>query len=110
MLGSARMVSLRELARRLWAHRDTAIAFALLFTFFRMARLEGWDEGFYLAQLTSAAGDRDLLLQDDLLRIENELPSRLRALTVILDSGALQNTFSVGPPALHAAYTWPLLA
>src|SRR5262249_50102500 len=103
------MVRLRAVARRLWAHREIAIAFALLFTFFRMARLEGWDDGFYLAELTSAVGDRDLLLQDDLLRIENPLPLRLRALTVIVDSGALQNTFSVGPPALHAAYTWPLL-
>jgi hypothetical protein len=103
------MVSLRRAALRLWAHRDTAIAFLLLFTFFRMARLEGWDDGFYLSELTSAVGDRDLLLQDDLLRIENPLPLRLRALTVILDSGALQNTFSVGPPAVHAAYTWPLL-
>jgi len=103
------MVSLRRAALHLWAHRDTAIAFALLFTFVRMARLEGWDDGFYLSELVSAVGDRDLLLQDDLLRIENPLPLRLRALTVILDSGALQNTFSVGPPALHAAYTWPLL-
>ena len=103
------MVGFRRSVERLWAHREMAIAFALLFTFFRMARLEGWDDGFYLSELTSAVGDRDLLLQDDLLRIENPLPLRLRALTVILDSGALQNTFSVGPPALHAAYAWPLL-
>src|SRR5215471_2997321 len=103
------MDRLRAAAGWMWAHREAAIAFALLFTFFRMARLEGWDDGFYLAELTSAVGDGDLLLQDDLLRIENPLPLRLRALTVILDSGALQNTFSVGPPALHAAYTWPLL-
>jgi hypothetical protein len=74
-----------------------------------MAALDGWDDAFYLAQLTSAVGDGDLMLQDDLLALGNPLPMRFRALTTILDSGALQNTFSVGPALLHAAYIWPVL-
>jgi hypothetical protein len=95
-----------EFGRR---HARAAFGFLLLFTFFRMALLEGWDDAFYLAQLTSVVGDRDLMLQDDLLALANPFPMRFRALTIILGDGSLQNTFSVGPALLHASYTWPAL-
>jgi hypothetical protein len=84
------------------------VGFLLLFTFFRMARWTGWDEAFYLAQLTSVLWDGDLLLHNDLLDIDNPPALEVRALTTVLDSGALQNTFSVGPALIHAAYAWPL--
>jgi hypothetical protein len=78
-------------------------------TFFRMAPLRGWDEVFYVGQLTSLFSDVDLMLQNDLLAFDNPLAMRFRALTTIVDSGALQNTFSIGPAILHGSYLWPLL-
>jgi hypothetical protein len=80
---------------------------AALFTFFRTARFEGWDDAFYVAQLTSAVSDHDLMLQNNLLASSNPFREKFRALTTILDSGALQNTFSIGPAVFHASYTWP---
>ncbi len=81
-----------------------AIGCLALFTLARQARLTGWDEAFYLAQLTSVVADRDLTLQDDLLAIPNDLPLRLRTVTLVHESGALRNSFSIGPAWLHSAY------
>jgi hypothetical protein len=78
-----------------------------LFTASRLPDLGGWDDSFYVAQLTSAVRDRDLLLQDDLLSFPRPLTERLRSVTTIVDSGAIQNTFSVGFAVLHGAYAWP---
>ncbi len=75
-----------------------------------MANLTGWDDAFYVSQLTSAIGDRDLLLQNDLLAFPQPLAERLRSITTTFDSGAVQNTFSVGFAVLHGVYTWPFLA
>ena len=99
-------IGLRRLVGR---HAAFLVGVGLLFTFCRWPPLTGWDEGFYVAQLTSAVADRDLLLQNDLLRLANPLDQKLRMLTTISDDGALLNTFSVGPAVLHASYTWPLL-
>jgi hypothetical protein len=93
------------LRRHAWA----LLGFAALFTTFRMARLEGWDDAFYLGQLLSLSGDRDLLLQDDLLALWNPFSTRLRSITEIADSGAVLNAFSVGPAVAHSSYLWPLL-
>lgn len=95
-----------------WARRHAwaLLGFAVLFTSFRMARLEGWDDAFYVAQLTSVPGDRDLLLQDDLLALWNPFPLRLRLLTTVTDEGALLNTFSIGPAVFHSSYLWPLVS
>ena len=86
------------------------LGFAALFTSFRMARLEGWDDAFYVAQLTSLAGDRDLLLQDDLLALWSPFPRRLRSITETTDEGLLHNTFSIGPAVAHSSYAWPVIA
>jgi hypothetical protein len=99
-------IGLRRLVGR---HAAFLVGVGLLFTFCRLPPLTGWDEGFYVAQLTSAVADRDLLLQNDLLRLANPLEQKLRMLTTISDDGALLNTFSIGPAVLHASYAWPLL-
>jgi hypothetical protein len=100
-------IALRGLVGR---HAAFLAGVGLLFTFCRWPPLTGWDEGFYVAQLTSAVADRDLMLHNDLLRLANPLDQKLRMLTTITDDGALLNTFSIGPAALHASYAWPLLA
>jgi hypothetical protein len=75
-----------------------------------MPPLRGWDESFYVSQLTSAVRDHDLLLQNDLLLFPNSLEETLRALTSLGPGGALDNTFGIGPSVLHSAYAWPVLA
>jgi hypothetical protein len=98
--------ALRILAKR---HAAFIVGVGLVFTFCRWPALTGWDEGFYVAQLTSVVADRDLLLHNDLLLLDNPLAQKLRMLTTVAQDGALLNTFSVGPAVLHAGYAWPLL-
>ena len=86
-----------------------ALGLALLFVCFRIPSLVGWDEAFYVGQLTSLFADHDLLLQNDILEFQNPSPDKLRALTTTTESGALLNTFSIGPALLHSSYTWPFL-
>ena len=69
-----------------------AAGIVALFTASRLPGLGGWDDTFYVGQLTSAVRDKDLLLQDDLLSFPRPVPERLRAVTTITDSGAIQNT------------------
>lgn len=84
------------------------VGLLLVFTFSRWPSMEGWDDAFYVAQLTSALGDGDLVLQNDLQTFPNPIDLRLRTLRTVLPDGALFNTFSVGPALVHATYTWPL--
>jgi hypothetical protein len=74
-----------------------------------MAPLRGWDEGFYLGQLTSVISDRDLLLQNDLLLLDNPFPDKFRALTDFGPTGSLDNTFGIGPALIQSVYAWPVL-
>ena len=97
-------------ARALVRHRFLLLGFLALFTFSRQSQLGAWDEAFYLAQMTSAVADGDLLLQNDLLAFAGDFPAKYRAITTVVGPGAVFNTFSVGPAVLHSAYTWPLLA
>src|SRR4030095_3688718 len=103
-----RPMSLDFIPKELRPWVGLAAGIVAVFTFSRLPA-GGWDEAFYIAQLTSAAGDRDFVLQDDLLAFPNTLEAKFRLLTVVTPQGALQNTFSVGPPLVHAAYTWPVL-
>ncbi len=91
--------------RHLWA----GIGFLALLTTTRSASVTGWDDSFYVAQLTSAVADRDLLLQNDLVAFPRPVADRVRSVTTILDSGAVHNTFSVGFAVIHGAYAWPFL-
>jgi hypothetical protein len=86
-----------------------ALAVLATFTLFRMVRVEGWDDAFYVAQLTSVVGDSDLMLQDDLLAVANEPARRLETVARTLPSGAPVNTFSIGPAVVHSFYLWPAL-
>jgi hypothetical protein len=78
----------------------------------RVPAMEGWDEAFYVSQLTSMAGDGDLLLHDDLLAFENrDLARRLRPITEtsLAIPGALANNFGAGSAVIHGFYLWPAL-
>jgi hypothetical protein len=81
----------------------------LVFLFSRMARLEGWDNAFFVAQLTSVVGDGDLMLQDDLLAVPNPLPLKFRTVVPDLAPGVHANSFGIGVAVLHASYLWPIV-
>jgi hypothetical protein len=85
------------------------LALLAVFTLFRTVRIEGWDDAFYVAQLTSVVGDGDLMLQDDLLAVRNTPARRLETIVRTLDSGAPVNTFSIGPAIVHSSYLWPVV-
>lgn len=85
------------------------VGICLAFTACRMVRLEGWDDAFYLAQLTSVIGDRDLTLHDDLLAVPNTLSTRYKTVMLTAPSGALLSTFSIGPAVLHSLYLTPVV-
>jgi hypothetical protein len=60
----------------------------------------GWDDTYYLLQVSSLAEDGDLDLRNDALFAAFR-PSDLQAfLTATLPSGSLKNTFSIGPAVL----------
>jgi hypothetical protein len=60
----------------------------------------GWDDTYYLLQVSSLAEDGDLDLRNDALFAALP-PGELRAfLTATLPSGSLKNTFSIGPAVL----------
>lgn len=83
------------------------LGFVLLFWFCRMAPLAGWDDGFYTSQLVSLAGQHDLLLHDDLLRLDTPPDLKLTSLLLVREDGALRNDFSIGPALANGAYAWP---
>lgn len=99
-----------HLHRVLSRHGWLILGSLALFSTCRLPALTGWDDAFYIAQLTSAVVDHDLLLQDDLFAFPRPLSERLRSITTILDSGAVQNTFSIGFAAVHGVYAWPVIA
>lgn len=70
----------------------------------RMPSLGGWDDTFYLAQLTSLLDDGDLVLHDELVSSALPPAEKRRALTTLDARGALPNAFSLGPALAH----WPL--
>lgn len=91
-------------------HAAFLVGVVLVFTFCRRPSLTGWDDAFYLAKLTSALGDSDLVLQDDLQALLNPPDEKLRTLTTVLGDGALFNTFGIGLALVNAFYLWPLFA
>jgi hypothetical protein len=105
------MASLLLWIRR-WAfgHVWWGVGALAIWVTFRFADLTGWDDTYYVAQLTSAVEDGDLLLQNDLLDTPRPEEASLRSVTTILESGAVQNTFGVGFAVVHGAYAWPTLA
>jgi hypothetical protein len=97
--------SLRASADRIWRERWWLCAFAALLTLCRLPTIDGWDEAFYTAQLTSVVGDGDLRLQDDVVLVPARFEDKFRAVATILPSGALANTFSLGPALLLSPFT-----
>jgi hypothetical protein len=82
----------------------------LLALTFALPTLAGWDEAFYVAQLTSLVGDGDLLLQDDLLAFPNSGDMLcLRAITFTRSDGGVANMFGIGPVIVHSSYLWPTI-
>ena len=86
--------------------RPWIFAFLALLTFCRIPTIDGWDEAFYVGQLTSLVGDGDLKLQDDVVRVPRRFEEEYRILTTVDGTGALVNTFGVGPALLLAPFTF----
>ncbi len=106
--GTSASKSAAVLAGMPWGFVPT-LTVLLVFTF-GLAQPEGWDDSFYVAQMTSLIGDGDLLLQDDLLAFQSQDDAlRLRALLFIAPDGGVANMFGIGPAVLHSAYLWPSL-
>jgi hypothetical protein len=82
------------------------VGFVLLFKVSHIQVYHGWDEAFYLSQMTSAVIDRDLMLHNDLLEHPNLFREKFRAVTILMPDGAIRNGFSVGFGVVHSSYTW----
>lgn len=96
-------------ADRIWRERWWLCAFAALLTLCRLPTIDGWDEAFYTGQLTSVVGDADLRLQDDVVLVPERFEEKCRVVTTVLPSGALANTFSLGPALLLSPFTGPVV-
>lgn len=68
----------------------------------KVERLGGWDETYYLTQLSSLVEDGDLDLRNDALWATLPPTELRRLLASTLPSGALANTFSIGPALMLA--------
>ncbi|MFQ5348836.1 MAG: hypothetical protein ACE5EG_00170 [Thermoanaerobaculia bacterium] len=66
----------------------------------RLHDYRGWDQSYYLAVTSSLAEDGDVDLRDDLLHVQRESATLLRALTNLEPNGALANTFAIGTSIL----------
>ncbi|HVT18531.1 MAG TPA: hypothetical protein VHQ90_20425 [Thermoanaerobaculia bacterium] len=77
-----------------------ALVFALGWIFGEFRTRTGWDDTYYLLQVSSLVEDGDLDLRNDALY--SALPPRelQTFLTATLPSGSLKNTFSIGPAVL----------
>jgi hypothetical protein len=107
MVGDAMASFRRRVARGVglvWRERSWLAAFAVLLTLCRLPNVDGWDDAFYVGQLTSALGDRDLRLQDDVVLVPKAFSEKCRILTSVLPSGALVNTFSIGPAVILSPF------
>ena len=94
----------------LWRERWWLVAFAALLILCRLPNVDGWDDAFYVGQLTSALGDRDLRLQDDVVLVPKAFAEKCRILTTVLPSGALVNTFSIGPALILSPFVLPVVS
>jgi hypothetical protein len=101
---------LRPLVLLAWRERWWLVAFAALLTLCRVPTIDGWDEAFYVGQLTSAVGDRDLRLQDDVVLVPKRFEEKCRIVSSALPSGALANTFSIGPALLLSPFVTPFVS
>ncbi|MGB4099774.1 MAG: hypothetical protein WBM02_10250 [bacterium] len=52
-----------------------------------MPEFKGWDEAFYMSQMSSAILDKDLMLQNDLLIYPNDVCERIRLVSVLRPDG-----------------------
>ncbi len=93
-----------------WRERFWLVAFAALLTLCRLPNVDGWDDAFYVGQLNSALGDRDLRLQDDVVVVPKAFEEKCRILTTVLPSGALVNTFSIGPALILSPFVLPFVS
>jgi hypothetical protein len=100
----ARRIGLPRAVDLVWRERWWLLAFAVLLTLCRLPNVDGWDDAFYVGQLTSALGDRDLRLQDDVVLVPKAFSEKCRILTSVLPSGALVNTFSIGPAVILSPF------
>jgi hypothetical protein len=88
-----------------------ALVFGLGWLFGEFRTRTGWDDTFYLLQVSSLVEDGDLDLRNDALH-STLAPRALQTfLTATLPSGTLKNTFSIGPavlwlPAYAAGMPW----
>ncbi len=96
--------------RLAWRERWWLVAFAAVLMLCRIPTVDGWDEAFYVGQLTSALGDGDLRLQDDVVLVPKPFEEKCRVITTVLPSGALANTFSVGPAILLSPFALPVVS
>jgi hypothetical protein len=87
-------------ARQSGALAVGALVFGLGWLFGDVRTRTGWDDTYYLLQVSSLAEDGDLDLRNDAL-YSRLAPRDLQTfLTATLPSGTLKNTFSVGPALL----------
>jgi len=80
-----------------------------LIWFFRLAAFTGWDESFYLSQMTSVIQDRDLVLQNNLLKMPLPDIEKYKALSTVTDDGAILNCFSIGPAVVYSGFIFPAI-
>ncbi len=87
------------------------LVFAIGWLFGEVRTRTGWDDTYYVLQVSSLVEDGDIDLRNDALA--THLPPRelLTFLTATMPSGSLKNTFSIGPallwlPAYAAGLPW----
>ncbi|HZI63414.1 MAG TPA: hypothetical protein VFE44_01470, partial [Thermoanaerobaculia bacterium] len=91
-----------EGARRRDALRLALAVLLLALCFGKLAAFSGWDETYYLGQLSSLVEDGDLDLRNDALH-SRLVPFELRRLLLTtLPGGGLLNTFGVGQSLVYA--------
>lgn len=80
----------------------------LLAVFIRMPVFSGWDEAFYMSQMSSAILDRDLMLQNDLLTYPNAVCEKIRLVAVLRPDGVHIHAFSIGPSLFYSMVAIPV--
>ncbi len=73
-----------------------------------MPSFRGWDEAFYMSQMSSAILDRDLMLQNDLLIYPNDVCERIRSVSVLRPDGVHIHAFSIGPSVFYSMVMIPV--